>query len=150
METLQWLRASGFEWSPLTCSYAAKGGHPGRPQVGKGQRMPLNEETCWAAAGGGTWTSSSGPGPADASGVRTRVDSAAEGGHLVVLKWLRANGCPWNEYTCTSAAKGGHLDVLKWARANGCPWDKETCAFAAEGDHLAVLKWARAQRMPLE
>ena len=26
------------------------------------------------------------------------------------------------------AAKGGHLEVLKWARANGCPWDEWTCA----------------------
>jgi hypothetical protein len=26
------------------------------------------------------------------------------------------------------AAMFGHLEVLKWARANGCPWDEETCA----------------------
>ena len=25
----------------------------------------------------------------------------------------------------------GHLDVLQWVRANGCPWDKYTCSFAA-------------------
>ena len=29
------------------------------------------------------------------------------------------------------AASGGHLEVLKWARANGCPWD-EGLATAAE------------------
>jgi hypothetical protein len=23
--------------------------------------------------------------------------------------------------------EGGHLEVLKWARANGCPWDENTC-----------------------
>ena len=53
--------------------------------------------------------------------------AAAKGGHLEVLKWARANGCPWgNEKTCTFAAKGGHLAVLKWARENGCPWDERT------------------------
>jgi hypothetical protein len=34
---------------------------------------------------------------------------------------LRANGCPWNEETCSFAAVGGHHDVLKWAIKNGCP-----------------------------
>jgi len=30
-----------------------------------------------------------------------------------VLQWARANGCPWDEDTCTSAAQGGHLEVLQ-------------------------------------
>jgi hypothetical protein len=25
------------------------------------------------------------------------------------------------------------LDILKWARANGCPWNEETCACVAAG-----------------
>ena len=25
--------------------------------------------------------------------------------------------------TCAVAAEGGHLEVLQWARANGAPWD---------------------------
>jgi hypothetical protein len=44
--------------------------------------------------------------------------------------------------TCAKAAGGGHLDVLQWARANGCPWDWKTCIAAAEGGHLDVLLWA--------
>jgi hypothetical protein len=43
-----------------------------------------------------------------------------------MLKWARANGCPWNERTCANAAWHGHLEVLKWARENGCPWSKRT------------------------
>jgi hypothetical protein len=51
-----------------------------------------------------------------------------------VLKWLRANGCPVDEYTCANAAQKGHLEVLKWARANGCPWDELTlCDAASKG-----------------
>jgi hypothetical protein len=74
--------------------------------------------------------------------------AAARAGHLHVLKWARANGCPWNEYTCMYAAGGGHLAVLRWARANGCPWDVWACKNAAEGGHLAVLQWLRANGCP--
>eukprot|EP00230_Micromonas_polaris_P008967 CAMPEP_0117645366 /NCGR_PEP_ID=MMETSP0802-20121206/11508_1 /TAXON_ID=38833 /ORGANISM="Micromonas sp., Strain CCMP2099" /LENGTH=190 /DNA_ID=CAMNT_0005450733 /DNA_START=85 /DNA_END=655 /DNA_ORIENTATION=+ len=42
------------------------------------------------------------------------------------------------------AAEGGHLEVLQWARATGCPWDEETCEYAAGGRHLEVLQWAHA------
>jgi hypothetical protein len=45
----------------------------------------------------------------------------AHEGRLTVLKWARANGCPWDEQTCSYGAGGGHLEVLQWARANGCP-----------------------------
>jgi hypothetical protein len=45
--------------------------------------------------------------------------SAAEGGHLAVLQWLRDNGCPWDVCTCSHAAMSGNLAVLQWARANG-------------------------------
>ena len=49
-------------------------------------------------------------------------------GWLDVLRWARANGCPWDRWACMRAARGGHLEVLQWARANGCPWDEWTCA----------------------
>merc|ERR1719321_1049053 len=69
-------------------------------------------------------------------------------GHLAVLQWARAHGCPWDEYMCAYAAKKGHLEVLKWAQAHGCPWDKQTCARAAKNGHLEVLQWARAHGCP--
>ena len=73
---------------------------------------------------------------------------AAEGGHLEVLQWARANGCPWNRNTCSSAARVGKLEVLQWARANGCPWVEETCTSAASGGHLEVLQWLRVNGCP--
>ena len=42
---------------------------------------------------------------------------------LEVLKWARANGCPWTEMTCEYAAIRKRTEVLKWARENGCPWN---------------------------
>ena len=71
-----------------------------------------------------------------------------EGGHLEVLQWARANGCPWNEWRCSSAAQGGHLEVLQWARANGCPWDERTCAEATSNGHFELLSWAQANGAP--
>jgi hypothetical protein len=78
--------------------------------------------------------------------------AAAGGGHLAVLQWLRANGCPWESDECAwgrgivacVAAGSDRLAALQWARANGCPWDRKACSAAAGGGHLSVLQWARA------
>ena len=69
--------------------------------------------------------------------------AVAAGGNLEVLQWARANDCPWDEDTCMFAARGGHLDILKWARKIGCPWDEETCTAAAKHGSVALLRWAR-------
>ena len=73
---------------------------------------------------------------------------AARNGYLEVLQWARASGCPWDELTCIGAARNGHLEVLQWARNNGCPWNGHTCAWAARNGHLEVLQWARANGCP--
>ena len=75
-------------------------------------------------------------------------EGAARSGHLEVLQWLRANGCPWDGWTCKYAAEGGHLEVLQWARKQGCAWDGNTCAHAALKGHLEVLQWLRANGCP--
>ncbi|WZN65436.1 hypothetical protein HKI87_12g69940 [Chloropicon roscoffensis] len=75
---------------------------------------------------------------------------AAYGGHLEVIKWLRAKGCPWGEVTSRSAALGGHLEVLQWMRAQDppCPWTSDVCYRAASEGHLDILRWARSQGCP--
>ncbi|WZN61835.1 ankyrin repeat protein [Chloropicon roscoffensis] len=75
-------------------------------------------------------------------------DWAAYGGHLEVIKWLRAKGCPWDVETSFMAAYGGHLELVKWLRAKGCPWNEKTSSNAAHGGHLEVLQWLRAQDPP--
>jgi len=49
---------------------------------------------------------------------------------------------------CEGAARGGHLEVLQWARANGAPWDGWTCAKAAQGGTLSCCS-GLALRVPL-
>ena len=72
---------------------------------------------------------------------------AARGGHLEVLQWMRAQDppCPWNSRVCYYAAWEGHLEVLRWARSQGCAWDKDLTYVAAMNGHLDVLRWARSQ-----
>ena len=67
---------------------------------------------------------------------------AAFHGHLELVKWLRAKGCPWWTLTSADAAFGGHLEVLQWMRAQDppCPWDKYVCYYAAREGHLEVLR----------
>ncbi len=42
---------------------------------------------------------------------------------------------------CAAAARKGHLSILKYLHANGCPWDSDTCLQAALSGHLQVLNW---------
>ena len=71
-----------------------------------------------------------------------RLEFAALGGHLDVLKWARENNCEWSKAVCANAALGGHLDILVWARENGCHWNSTVCAYAAKNGHLTILIWA--------
>ena len=76
---------------------------------------------------------------------------AAFHGHLEVMKWLRAKGCPWGNQTSYRAAEGGHLEVLQWMRAQDppCPWNRDVCYWAAASKgHLEVLRWMRSQGCP--
>ena len=78
----------------------------------------------------------------------SKCDDWARYGHLDCLQWARANGCPWDKWTCSYAAAGGHLEILQWARSQECPWNTLTCSYAAEGGHLELLQWARANGCP--
>ena len=75
---------------------------------------------------------------------------AAQAGHLELVKWLRAKGCPWDEVTSYMAAITGQLEVLQWMRAQDppCPWDWMVCFYAASNGDLEVLRWARSQGCP--
>jgi hypothetical protein len=71
---------------------------------------------------------------------------AAKEGHLHILSWARDNGCPWHPYVAGHAASRGHLEVFLWLIRNGAPWSGAiVCAAAAGGGHLPILQWARLQ-----
>ena len=66
--------------------------------------------------------------------------AAARSGQLEELKVLRADG--W------LAMGPGHVEILKWARANGCPWDWRSRTCAKEKGHDDILEWAKANGVP--
>jgi hypothetical protein len=62
-------------------------------------------------------------------------------------EWVRLASLPVPEDTCSYAAHGGHLEVLQWARANGCPWNRETLLSPPFGFNLTaeLRAWVLAQ-----
>jgi hypothetical protein len=64
---------------------------------------------------------------------------------LHVSQWAREHHCQWNEVTPALAAEGGHLEVLQWVRANdatGEAWDKDLVRAHAGGPRWQeVLTW---------
>lgn len=47
--------------------------------------------------------------------------SAAEGGHVEAMQWLRDRGTDWNTNVSNVAALEGKLEALKWLVDKGCP-----------------------------
>ena len=74
---------------------------------------------------------------------------AAGRGRLESLTCLRANGCPWDEETCSFAARGGHLEVLQWARQKGCPWDKGGVHVRGAGRAPGGVAVGASERVPV-
>ena len=78
---------------------------------------------------------------------RTYASTLAKRGHFEVLKWARANGCPWDEATCAAAADGGHVSILEWAIAEGCPTSCETYERAAKRGRFCRARMAVGPRL---
>lgn len=66
---------------------------------------------------------------------------AASGGHWEVIRWLRAQDCPWDATTTSELAKGGHWEILKWARGEGCGLVRHVGHMAAKTADVETLKW---------
>ena len=69
----------------------------------------------------GTWRYCSGREIQAARGMRGRVNRAALGGPLEMLRWVREHDCPWDWMITACAAEAGNLEVLRWARMHHCP-----------------------------
>lgn len=76
------------------------------------------------------------------------IGRAAEGGYLEIIKWAYDNGSPMNEITFKLAVNGGRLKILEWLKAHDCPWDATSTTKAARRGNLEVLKWLRANKCP--
>jgi len=151
----EWLRTG--QWTNLACRAAAFLGRLdlviAAAKTAKTENIMISQYDVFVAAARGghkhilTWMRKQhGCHPTPA--LVNACAMAAYGNQDDTLKWLHAQGYPWNELTCANIAFRGNLPLLQWARARGCPWDENTCASAAEGGHLRVLQWCRAQDPP--
>jgi hypothetical protein len=76
-------------------------------------------------------------------------DVAALHGHLNCLKFLIDHGVT-SSSCCFSAAKGGHLDVIHYLRCIVSPWDEKVSAVCAQMGHLECLTYALENGCPRE
>ena len=119
LEVLQWLRSNGCPWDGYTIEFSAA----------RGQLEQLK----WAHEQGGAPLC-----------LDTFIEAAA-GGHIEVLSWLRAQGCPWDETVCAAAKE---VEVIRWLHEHGCSWDERTTLITIYGfsswcfHRLDVVKWA--------
>ena len=57
-----------------------------------------------------------------------------------MLKWLRDNGCPWNETVCVNCVEYHNFDIFQWAIENACVWGDETYHIARTGKNKYGVK----------
>ena len=136
LHILQWLRANGCEWNKDTRFEAAAHGHAKVLSWARENGCDWDAENCALEAAhrghlevlqcmrakGLKWTDDppmgSGTAIGDGAtcfravcGSSILCANAASAGHLHILKWLRANGCPWNEVS--QVLEGGVGVVLQ-------------------------------------
>ena len=56
------------------------------------------------------------------------------------LQWLKNKGYVLHTHTITSAVKNNNFELVKWLRINGCCWDESSCSAAAKIGNLTMLQ----------
>jgi hypothetical protein len=75
--------------------------------------------------------------------TRRSMNRAAFIGDLEMIKWLKKQGCPWDEWTCTWSIKGGHKEILKYLIEQRCPCHMLSFLISAEMGDSETLKWLK-------
>jgi len=122
-EALQWLREIGCPWNDL-CYSAAITGLKDRQQLLNERNIPWSKLV-----------------------ERGRLEFAPDA-DIVMMKWLRENGCPITAETSAKVAETGRLEALKWLRESGCSWDSRTMAAAKKNNDDEMLQWLSENGCP--
>ena len=135
---------------PRIMNEAAGGGHIEVMKWLKARAGPsvqLIPEMCYQAAWNGRvdmldWLKSEGCSLTTGDSLLT---SAATGGQLATLKWLREQqGAPFDNLTADNAVYRGHWEVLKWLIEKGCLWGMFGFHYAvSKGWDLEKLRWMK-------
>jgi hypothetical protein len=72
---------------------------------------------------------------------------AAIGGHMDLIEWADARGCPIDlNHLCKEAINGGNLSIVKWAISCGAEWDYSSSALSSHKNR-SILEYAIANGM---
>ena len=104
LEVIKWARTNGCPWRTETCFAAARGGH-----------LEVLE---WAIENGC---------PHDELTLKYAAKEAVKMGNISYLNWLKEQGCHFDKEIYRCAADGGHVEVLEWLRANERRVDNNAC-----------------------
>ena len=74
------------------------------------------------------------------SGVNMKT--AAQFGHLELLKWMGESGFKFTADALTQAAKGGHLECIVYLRERGCNITPNVSKVTVTFAQIHVLRWA--------
>lgn len=76
---------------------------------------------------------------------------AAMGGHSIIFEFLKKNGYQLCTSDCATAAEHGHLELLKWLWSNRCPWNSRAVSrLAFESGFLEIVDWNDQVNFPQE
>ena len=79
------------------------------------------------------------------------VSSAVQHGHMHILQLLYRRGCAGEDRLCIEAAKRSDLIMLQWLREQGCPWGctagcfEEVAVHAAQSHSMETMLWLHQQ-----
>ena len=79
------------------------------------------------------------------------VTSVASSGNLKSLQWIYDKAGTWNTGTFAAAVRSKNEDMVRWMHAQGCPYDESACQAAITEDDVASLKmlqWLRIECTP--
>jgi hypothetical protein len=78
------------------------------------------------------------------------ADAAAAAGAYDVLRWLRGQGCTWNESSILGrAASSGNIEMTAWVKQKaGVVCDEGAMNGAAREGHTAMCKYLRDEHCP--
>ena len=78
------------------------------------------------------------------------MNDAISNGYIDLVKWLRENGCHWNQNTFNAAVNKGNLTILNYLRENHCPWGSFAYVKAVINKRFDIVKWLYSNGCPMD
>jgi hypothetical protein len=76
--------------------------------------------------------------------------TAAQYGHLDMIKYFLEKGFPLEEMVPANAVYGGHLNIVKFCLSKGCSLWKNSTLYAAQKGYLELLKYCHSNGCNLD